>query len=193
MDTRPMNIKRDDDTFTRIHAHYINPEQFPLSKKDQEIANRWYKAFSLRLNGRSKQEIITMWRENEGIEAAQTYRDIRNAESLFADVEKSGKEAMRAIWIHEVQDLKRRAKERGDRKTEGHCLDLLAKYAGFTHEDDKGFNPEKLLNQNIEFTLPDVYLKVLEDMISRGVVDFNNLNIVDIQYTPVENDEPDTE
>lgn len=184
---RQMIIKRGDDTFANILAHYTNPEAFPLTDKEQEIMHRWYEAFSLLLNGRTKFQIVTLWAQ-KGFSQGQAYVDIRNAESIFSNVLKSSKEAERARWIIRVEDLLRRSIEKGDRKTEAKCFELLAKYGGWTKEDDAQFNAEKLANVTVEIALPKAYMAILEHMNDNGLVDFNSLNVSDINFEELKPD-----
>lgn len=181
---RPMLVKRGDSTFDRVVAHHRNPEDFPLTAKEQEQLDRWNEVFVLLLNHWTPFEVVEKLKR-QGISRSQAYLDIKNAKSLFGDVLKAEKEADRALWIQWVKEYLKRSKQNGDSKAEGKALELLAKYAGWSHEEDANFNPEKLENVEIRFDLPKKYLKILEGMGDKGVDDFNSLDVTDVEYEDI--------
>nr|WP_322625650.1 hypothetical protein [uncultured Flavobacterium sp.] len=186
---REMIIQRGDDDFAHILAYHRNPEAFPLSEKQQEKADRWYEAFILLLNKRTPFEIVNLWKEKKGLSMAQIYRDIKDAKSLYGDVLKGDPEAERAILIMDANDYYRRAKEKGDMKSEGKALEIRIKLGGFLDEDNAEFNAEKLANLTIEYDFPKAYMDILKDIASKGYVDLNNLNVIDVEHEDIPTDE----
>lgn len=185
---RNMLIKRGDSTFDKILAHYIDPVNFPLSDTNNDILNRLNEVFALRLNHFSSQQIVNKWVNEKGISQAQAYIDIRNSEKLFGNVLKADVEGSRTVWLEHTRDFLKRCIQKGDRGNEGKALKMMADYGGFAHEDSPEFNPEKLENKEIHIVLPKQMLEVLKDVVSKGVVDFNNLDVTDIDFEEEEND-----
>lgn len=178
---RPMLPSVGDTTFDKIKAFYMNPEEFPLSDTLEAIRCRWVVATSFAAKSYGKIEIANMLVRDYGIKPAQAYIDIRNAENIFGSISQTNKDAAKAMWIEQAKDLLKRCLQKGDRTNEVKALLLIAQYSDW--EDDKmEFNPEKLENKEIQIVLPKQMLDVLKGMVGTGVVDFNNLNVTDINF-----------
>lgn len=184
---RPMLTKIGDSTFDKIKAFYINPEEFPLSDKLEEIRVRWVVITSFTAKGYGKIEIANMLVKDFGIKQAQAYIDIRNAENIFGSITQTSNEASRAMWLEWTRDYLKRCRQKNDRVNEAKALALLAQY-GNLDEEKLEFNPEKLENKEIRIVLPKQMLTVLENMVGKGTADFNNLNVTDVNFEELTND-----
>lgn len=182
---RQMLIKRGDTTFDKIVAHYINPELCPLTETNQDILNRLNEVFALRLNHFSSQQIVNKWVDEKKISKAQAYLDIRNSEKLFGNVLKSDAEGSRAIWLEYTRDYLKRCIQKNDRNNEGKALKMLAEYGGFANEDNPEFNLDKFENKEIHINLDKNVLNKLREVINLGVVDFNNIDVTEIDHEEV--------
>lgn len=182
---RHMLTKRGDSTFDKLLAHYINPELCPLSEANRDILNRLNEVFALRLNHFSSQQIVNKWVTEKNISQAQAYIDIRNSEKLFGNVLKSNAEGSRAIWLEYTRDYLKRCIQKNDRNNEGKALKMLAEYGGFANEDNPEFNPDKFENKEIHINLDKNLLNKLNDIIGAGVVDFNNIDVTEIEYEDI--------
>lgn len=183
-DKRPMMLKIGDSTFDKIQAFYIDPEKYPLSPTLEEIRKRWIVVTTLMLKVYPKWKIANMLEKDFGLSQSQAYIDIRNAENIFGNVIKTENEAFKAMWVEWTKDLLKRARQSGDKKTEAKALDLLAKYGGLA-DDQMEFNPEKLENKEIKIVMDKKLQGLLFDMVSKGVADFNSLNVTDIDFEDV--------
>lgn len=183
---RPMALKVGDSTFDKIQAFYINPDLHPLSETHEAIRKRWVLVVNLLLSAFSKIKIANMLERDYGISQAQAYQDIKNAENIFGDITKTEHEAYKAMWMEWTKDFLKRSRQKGDRKSEGKALDLLAKY-GDLEKDVLEFNAEKLENKELKLVVPKAQMDVLIQMISKGVVDFNALNVTDVEFEDVSN------
>lgn len=181
---RPMLMKIGDTTFDKIKAFYINPEEFPLSDKLEEIRLRWVAITNFTAKAYSKIEIANMLKRDYGISQAQAYIDIRNAENIFGTVTATESKAFKAIWIELTKDYLKRCRQKNDRVNEAKALALLAQY-GDLDKDELEFNPEKLENKEIQIVLPKQLLDILNGMVGNGVVDFNNLNVTDVNFEDI--------
>lgn len=184
---RPMLAKIGDSTFDKIKAFYMNPEEFPLSEKLEEIRMRWLAISNFNSKAYGKIEIANMLVRDYGIGHAQAYKDIRNSENIFGSVTATESKAFKAIWIELTKDYLKRCRQKNDRVNEAKALALLAQY-GNLDEDELQFNPEKLENKEIQIVLPKQMLDVLKGMVGSGVVDFNSLNVTDINFEELSND-----
>lgn len=181
---RPMLVKMGDSTFDKIKAFYINPEEFPLSDKLEEIRSRWVAINNFSSKAYGKIEIANMLKRDYGISQAQAYIDIRNAENIFGSTTTTDSNAFKAMWIEWTKDYLKRCRQSGDKVNEAKALALLAQY-GDLDKEELDFNPEKLENKELKLIIPNEQLELLRSMVSKGVVDFNNLNVTDINYEDV--------
>jgi hypothetical protein len=186
-DKRPMMVKIGDSTFDKIQAFYIDPEKYPLSTTLEKIRQRWIVVMTLQLKVYPKWKIANMLEKDFGLSQAQAYIDIRNAENIFGNVIKTDNEAFKTMWVEWTKDYLKRSRQSGDKKSEGKALDLLAKYGGLS-EDVLEFNSEKLEKKEITINLPKEILPYLIDLIGKGVVDLNALDVTDVKFEEV-NDE----
>lgn len=184
----PINISKGDTTFDVILAHHINPVKFPLTEKQEEIRKRWAEVFALRLNYFSRIQVANKLVEDKEISLAQAYIDIRNSEHLYGNVLKADKEGNRAILFEYAHKFYQRAIQQKDLKAQAKGLELMAEFGGINDMDNAEFNPEKLENKEIKIVLPKEMLAVLKGIVSKGVVDFNSLNVSDINFEELTND-----
>ena len=181
---RPMLVKMGDSTFDKIKAFYMNPEEFPLSDKLEEIRRRWLAISNFSSKSYGKIEIANMLVRDYGISQAQAYNDIRNAENIFGTFTATESKAFKAIWIELTKDYLKRCRQKNDRVNEAKALALLAQY-GDLDKDELEFNPEKLENKELQLVIPKDQLELLKTLVSKGVVDFNNLNVTDVNFEEV--------
>jgi hypothetical protein len=180
-DKRNMMVKVGDSTFDKIQAYYVNPDKYELSETCEAIRQRWVLVVNLLLRGFPKYKIANTLEKDFGLSQAQAYLDINNAGNLFGDIHQTSKEVEKAMWREWCRDFIQRAKRRGDMKAESKGLDMYAKYGDFSAEE-LSFDPEKLEKKDIEITVDPKLITVLQNMISKGVVDFNSLDVTDIDF-----------
>lgn len=180
-DRRNMLVKVGDSTFDKIQAYYVNPDAFPLTETAENIRQRWVLVVNLMLRGFPRYKIANMLEKDYSLSQAQAYLDIKNATSLFGDIHETSKEVEKTIWREWCRDFIQRAKRKNDLKAEAKGLDMYAKYGDFGAEE-LSFDPEKLEKKDIEITVDPKLIEVLKNMISKGVVDFNTLDVTDIDF-----------
>lgn len=184
----PMKISKGDTTFENILAHHIDPLKFPLTEKQEEIRQRWAEVFALRLNYFSRIQVANKLVEDKGISLAQAYIDIRNSEHLYGNVLKADKEGNRAILFEYAHKFYQRAIQQKDLKAQAKGLELMSEFGGLKDMDNLEFNPEKLENKELHLVIPKDQLDVLKQLVSKGVVDFNKLNVTDVKFDEVKNE-----
>lgn len=179
-----MALKIGDSTFDKIQAFYVDPEKYQLSETLEAIRKRWIVVMTLQLKGYTKFKIVNMLVKDFELSEAQAYNDVRNAENIFGNINKTDNEAEKQIWKEWIKDLRLRAKRAGDLKSELKAADLYAKYSEFGM-DNPEFNPEKLLNKQIQIVVQPKLLNMLKEMITKGVVDFNAFDATDIEHEEI--------
>lgn len=188
---RQMMVKVGDSTFDKIQAFYVNPDSFPLTETTEKIRQRWVMVVNLMLRGFPKYKIANMLEKDFGLSQAQAYIDIQNATSLFGDIHNTSKEVEKTIWKEWVREFIQRAKRRGDLKAEAKGLDMYAKYGDFGAEE-LSFDPEKLEKKDIEISINPKLIEALKTMIQKGVIDFNSLDVTNIDFDDVTTEEEDS-
>lgn len=186
MAKQPVPYKPDrDTTFEAIMAYHLNPEKYKLSEKQEEIRKRWAEVLTLRLNYYSRIQVANKLIEDHGISLAQAYIDIRNSELLYGNVLKADREGTRAILFEYAHKFYQRSVQKNDLKAQAKALELMGEYGGLKDMDNPEFNPEKLENVEIKIVMDKGLQQLLIEKISKGVVDFNDLNVTDIDFEDV--------
>ena len=178
-------LSKGDSTFDIIMAHHIDPIKYPLTDKQEEIRARWAEVFALRLNYFSRIQVANKLVEDRGISMAQAYIDIKNSEHLYGNVLKADKEGNRAVLFEYAHKFYQRAIQQKDLKAQAKGLELLAEFGGIRDTENLEFNPEKLENKELHLVIPKEQLEALKQLVSNGVVDFNKLNVTDVNYQDV--------
>lgn len=186
MGNQPIPIKPErDSTFEAIMAYHLNPEKYKLSEKQEEIRKRWAEVLTLRLNYYSRIQVANKLMEDYGISLAQAYIDIRNSELLYGNVLKADREGTRAILFEYAHKFYQRAVQKNDLKSQAKALELMGEYGGLKDMDNPDFNPEKLENKEIKVVMSKDLQVMLLELIKKGTVDFNSLNVTDIDFDEV--------
>jgi hypothetical protein len=171
-------IKTGDSSFDKIYAYFIDENAVSLSEKQEELKERWLSAWTLRLNFHSTEQAIKAHMEKYKIERAQTFRDLKNAETLFGNLLKTSIEGKRAIWAEYCHKYFLQALKSKDLKSQGKALDLLGKAWEVDKIESTAFNPEKLTNPQIKLKISKSTEQLIIDALTKtGVADFNKLKI----------------
>lgn len=190
MSKLPFKIKKGDTTLEKIMAHHIDPTRFPLSPKLETIRKRWSEVLTLSFNYYSPQQIVNKLMEDYGVGLAQAYLDVKNAQTLYGNVMESDRKGKQAILYEYAHKYYQRSIQAKDLKAQAKALELMAKFGGLDEVDLADFNPEKLENVEIKFSVPKEYLKLLSIENTKAVQDFNATGpILDITHQEVGNEE----
>lgn len=182
-------INRNDSSMDKIRAYYSNPEKHPLSPTVDEVRMRLTEVITLKQTYWSNQKIVKKWAIDYGLSQAQAYIDIRNSELLFGEIMKTNRQSKQAMLYEYSFQLLQRAREKGDVKAEAKALDLMGKYSGIADEELMEFNPEKFENVEVSIAMPKEMQDILFQMALKGNVDFNDLNVVDIEFEEIKKKE----
>ncbi len=167
-------------TFDRIYKYYFGKNSCKLTPKQDEIRNRWEKAYAMLCDYKTPRRTAKLISKIFNVDERTAYNDINNAMRLFGDPKIGLKAAKRAIvneWI--VKALERTESE-GDWKS---FEKLILRYTRINGLDADNENPiadllAKLRPTKIEFTLdPSVLEKMANDLME---------DVEDVDHTIIE-------
>lgn len=187
----PFRIQKGDNTLDKIMAHHIDPIRFPLSDKLELIRKRWAEVLTLRFNYYSPQQIVNKLMEDQGISMAQAYLDIKNSEIIYGNVMQADKKGTKAILYEYAHKFYQRAMKSEDLKAQAKALELMAEFGGIRDIEQADYNPEKFENKEITINLSKNLQGKLIDMIGAGVVDFNALDVTEVDFEEIKPEESD--
>jgi len=187
----PFRIQKGDNTLDKIMAHHIDPIRFPLSDKLELIRKRWAEVLTLRFNYYSPQQIVNKLMEDQGISMAQAYLDIKNSEIIYGNVMQADKKGTKAILYEYAHKFYQRAMKSEDLKAQAKALELMAEFGGIRDIEQADYNPEKFENKEITINLSKNLQTKLVAMIGAGVVDFNSLDVTEVDFEEIKPEESD--
>lgn len=182
-----------DNNFQRLRAHYLNPEEHPVSETEKDMLDRAVFIYNHRMKGRySKDQVIRLVQRQFGTSLATFYRDYELMKSLFGNVDQTDFE-MERIFIREgYYDLYIKLQRQGKYEKAGK---MLEKYeATLPNVDANTVDPEKLKASVYNITLPRDIAKAVKSHIQKeGVFDFNDFETEDIPYELVKEQDDNEE
>lgn len=180
-------VKTGDTTFDKIFAHYIDEKKYTLSKKQEEIKERWLAAWTLRITFHSTDQAINVYMNKYSVSRAQAFRDISRAERLFGSLSKTDKDGKRAIWSEYIHKYYLMAIKAKDLKSVGNALKLMERAYELDSEDNALVNFEKLLDKPIKLSVKKTVIEMVVATLDSGIVDLNN-PVIDVDYEEVEDE-----
>lgn len=97
----------EDTTFDRIYKYYFHEHSCKLSEKQDEIRQRWAKAWDMMANFKSRKTVETFLINNYGISDVTARQDIKNAEMLFQDPLEGSRQIHRTkvnLWLEKLME-----------------------------------------------------------------------------------------
>lgn len=186
----PSNKKKT--TFDLIQDWYLSKEgDVVLSDTQEEIRQRWHKAWTLLGNYHSPSQAATVLMKS-GIKQAQAYRDVKNAINLFGDIQKADKEGYRHIlYEYSVKVFQLAAKE-GNLTEMNRAINNMTKLKGLDREDPDIPDFSRLEIAPTTVSIPAEVLEFLMKNIGGGVVDVSKFvpsDTEDVEFKDVKNEE----
>lgn len=178
-------VKTGSSTFDKIYAYYVDSAKYTLTPKQHAIRERWLSAWTLRLQFHSKTQAVEVLCDKYNIERAQGFRDLQSAERLFGNVLKTQREGTLAIlyeYSHKYFQMAIKAK---DLKAMGKALELMGKYGDLDNSNDIDFNPDKLENKPVKFTIDKRVADAIVKQLTKGTLDFNTLDVEDVAHEEI--------
>jgi hypothetical protein len=181
-----------DSMFHRIKASYLDESSVVLSQREEEKKARLAHVWSLRLNNKySASQAIQIMMRDYKISQATAYREYNWAMQIFGDLDAVSVKADRLILQEALWNAYQKAVKSGQVELEIKALKVYASLFNF-EESENQIDPEKIQAHEYNIKMPRRMYKVMDKLFKEGVVDFNNLEVEDIDYNEVtENDETD--
>lgn len=172
----------------RIRHHYLN--DYEISDKDEEIRKRWESAYAMILEKKPDAETAKLLSKMYGITLQRAYIDISNAKSLFGDVHKSGKDALRNLVSQWAIELLKAATEEKDYGAAAKALEKIIKANNLDKEDQDLPDPSKiqppvqLLSVNFNF-INSPFFREIDPQAQAGLMELYNRIMAMIENSPM--------
>ena len=142
-------------------------------------------------NKYSANQAIQIMMRDYKISQATAYREHNWAMQIFGDLDAVSVKADRLILQEALWNAYQKAVKSGQVELEIKALKVYASLFNF-EESENQIDPEKIQAHEYNIKMPRRMYKVIDKLFKDGVVDFNNLEVEDIDYNEVtENDETD--
>lgn len=181
-----------DSMFHRIKASYLDESSVVLSQREEEKKARLAHVWSLRLNNKySASQAIQIMMRDYKISQATAYREYNWAMQIFGDLDAVSVKADRLILQEALWNAYQKAVKSGQVELEIKALKVYASLFNF-EESENQIDPEKIQAHEYIIKMPRRMYKIMDKSFKYGVVDLNHLDVEDIDYNEVtENDETD--
>jgi hypothetical protein len=189
MSSNAVIVRKKVSTDDKIRRYYLKGEaKVLLTPAQDEIRIKVYKAWNLMINYHSKEQAMSVM-VNDGSSRAQAYRYINSALAIFGDILKNHKEAKRYLIEEDLMRLQQRAIKQGDGALELKVIAQRIKIGGFDKDTLQNFDPEKLKAQTYILKVHPSVLKTIEAHKDGGSLDFNHLDMEDVDFQEVKDDD----
>lgn len=180
-----------DSVLQRIKASYIE-EDFELTDHEEIIKKRLLHYHSLRFDKKySRHQAVKIHAREMGVSKATAYRDAQQSEFIMGNIEKSDVEFERALFKESYWNLYQMNLKKGNLEAANKALDSAAKLINWNASEQK-INPEKLEASEIRLQLDTVSREIFKQQFASGVVDMNSIDVTDVDYKEVIDEEEDS-
>lgn len=162
-------------TKDKIFAYYLDSESVKLTDKEEVIHQRWIACFSLLIQYHSPMQVVNVMKQRFGISDAQAYRDLRDSADIFGDVTATSKNAYRHILFEFAMKVFQLAATKNDLGEMNKSLITMVKLKGLDKEDPDLPDFSLLQNNNYEIKLEPSQQEQLMKMLSKGVINVDDL------------------
>lgn len=177
-----------DSMFQQIKASYLE-DDFELSPLAAEKKTRLIHIFSLRLKNKySRHQAVELIQKEYKVSQATAYRDYNWAMQLFGDLDKTDKNAERMILADAYWQLYQMALKERNIEQARKALDSYKSLFNFG-ADEEVIDPNKIQAHEYHIHLSREGTKILRETLATGVVDFNDVGVVDVEHEELKDDE----
>ncbi len=137
-DNLPREAKKtNDSTFDRIYKYYHNNKsRVELSKEEEQIRERWEKAWFLLSRHRTQKQVVELVQKLFNVGKSVAYDDLRNAMMLFSNPQNDLKDAKRAIAETMAMNGANKCWKENDMEGYSKFLKLYIELNGLTSADE---------------------------------------------------------
>jgi hypothetical protein len=170
-------VKTGDSNVDSIWASFIN-ESIELTDVQQEIKERLLIVWTLRHKHPTVKTAFAIYQKKTKKNRAQFFRDTRNADAIFGNLLETNFKANKAIYEEMVKTLYEKCLKSKDIDNAIKLLKMLGDSWKIDEEEQKGFNPEKLTNPQINLKISKSTRELIINSLSKtGIADYNKLKI----------------
>lgn len=186
-----------DSSFQRIKASYLDETSVVLTEKEEQKKARLAHAWGLRVNNKysAHQAIEILMREHK-LSQSTAYREYNWAMQIFGDLDAVNLAAERLILKEALWNAYQKAVKSGNVELEIKALREYRSLFNFD-ESENPIDPNKIQAHEYHIRMPRWVYKKMDAMFGSGVVDFNNIDVEDVEYqdisTNTEENEKDDE
>lgn len=181
-----------DSSYAKIQASYMDESSVVLTDKQQEIKARLSHAWALRLNNKySPHQVIQIMMKEHRISQATAYRDYNWAMQIFGNLDATNLAAERQVLKEAFWNAYQKAVKSGNLEMEVKALKEYRSLFNFD-ESENQIDPNKIQAHEYRINLVRWAYPKLAALVEGGVLDFNNMNVEDVEFKEaieVEDDE----
>lgn len=180
-------------TFFKIKASYIDEDAQPLTPKEEKKKERLTHAWALRLNNKySAHQTVQILMREHGISRATAYRDYAWSQQIFGDLDATNLAAERQVLKEAFWTEYQMARKAGNGDLAVKALKEYRSLFNFDSEENQ-IDPNKIQAHEYNITMPRWVYKTLDKMANGGVMDFNSLDVEDVDFKEAKTTEDDDE
>ncbi|WP_176763285.1 hypothetical protein [Riemerella columbipharyngis] len=177
-----------DSSFLRIKASYLDESSVQLTAKEEEKKQRLAHAWALRLNNKySTHQTIQILMREHSISRATAYRDYNWSMQIFGDLDATSLAAERQVLKEAFWNEYQLARKAGNGDLAVKALKEYRSLFNFDAEENQ-VDPNKIQAHEYHMKMPRWVYKKLDELFSDGVVDFNNMDVEDVDFREAAND-----
>lgn len=171
-----------DSSFAKIQASYLDDSSVVLTEKQQQIKNRLTHAWGLRLNNKySPHQVIQILMKEHQISQATAYRDYNWAMQIYGNLDATNLAAEKQMLKEALWNAYQKAVKAGNLEMEVKALKEYRSLFNFD-ESENQIDPNKIQAHEYKINLVRWAYPKLAAMFEGGVLDFNNLNVEDVDF-----------
>ncbi|WP_458092598.1 hypothetical protein [Riemerella anatipestifer] len=169
-------------SFLRIKASYLDEDSVELTESEKNKKKRLTHAWALRLNNKySAHQTVHILMRDHGVSRATAYRDYNWSMQIFGDLDATHLAAERQVLKEAFWNEYQLARKEGNGELAVKALKEYRALFNFDAEENQ-IDPNKIQAHEYHLSMPRWVYKKMDAMFSGGVVDFNNLEVEDVEY-----------
>ncbi|MCU7569146.1 hypothetical protein OKE68_10110 [Riemerella anatipestifer] len=169
-------------SFLRIKASYLDEDSVELTESEKNKKKRLTHAWALCLNNKySAHQTVHILMRDHGVSRATAYRDYNWSMQIFGDLDATHLAAERQVLKEAFWNEYQLARKEGNGELAVKALKEYRALFNFDAEENQ-IDPNKIQAHEYHLSMPRWVYKKMDAMFSGGVVDFNNLEVEDVEY-----------
>lgn len=177
-------------SFQRIKLSYID-ETVELDKKDREKKTRLEHIWGLRVDEKySPNQCVELIIKKHGVSRATAYRDYSESMQIFGDIDQAHKEAEKKILAENYWNLYQLCMVKENYDGARKALDSYKEIFEFG-ANENALDINKMMAHEYTIKMPRWMYKKFGDIAETGVADFMGMNVEDVEFAEVQEENPD--